>query len=158
MSPPLPATKQEPVPEPSPEPISATTAVTTTTVPVLKRSRQRGPPTKHSDTTSRYSISQDNDRLYKLREEQGKTWQEISEVFKKEGRGNLTTNVIRVRFYRLKDKAVVWGDDEIERLKAAIEDVDRRKWELVSAKMAELGGPDGRKFPAAVCERKAKGI
>ncbi|PUU80238.1 hypothetical protein B9Z19DRAFT_888604, partial [Tuber borchii] len=123
-----------------------------------KRPRQRGPPTKHSDTTSRYSITQDNDRLYKLREEQRKTWQEIAEVFKKEGRGNLTTNVIRVRFYRLKDKAVVWGDDEVERLKVAIADVEKRKWELVSAKMAELGGAEGRKFPAAVCERKAKVI
>ncbi|CAZ79993.1 unnamed protein product [Tuber melanosporum] len=124
----------------------------------MKRPRQRGPPTKHSDTTSRYLISQDNDRLYKLREEQGKTWQEIAEVFKKEGRGNLTTNVIRVRFYRLKDKAAAWGDDEIERLKAAIADVDRRKWEFVSAKMAELGGPDARRFAAAACERKAKEI
>lgn len=115
MSPPPPAFKQEPIPAPSPElaPSATTTAATTTTPPAIKRPRQRGPPTKHSDTTSRYSISQDNDRLYKLREEQRKTWQEIAEVFKKEGRGSLTTNVIRVRFYRLKDKAVVWGDAEV---------------------------------------------
>ncbi|RPA92210.1 hypothetical protein L873DRAFT_1817978 [Choiromyces venosus 120613-1] len=150
MSPPPPSIKQESISESSPE-------FTTTATPATKRPRQRGPPTKHSDTTSRYPIAEDNDRLLKLKE-QGKDWKEIAKVFKKEGRGNLTTNVIRVRFYRLKDKAVVWEDEEIERLKAAIADVEKRRWELVSAKMAELGGGEGRRFSAALCERKARGL
>ena len=45
--------------------------------------------------------------------DRGAGWKEISEAFKEEGRGDLTTNVIRVRFYRLKDKMAVWEAEDV---------------------------------------------
>jgi len=90
--------------------------------------------------------------------DRGAGWKEISEAFKEEGRGDLTTNVIRVRFYRLKDKMAVWEaeDPQVAILQRAIAEVEKKKWELVSAKMAELGQGRVKRFSAAACEKKAR--
>ena len=42
--------------------------------------------------------------------------------------------------------------------KALVAEVERRKWELVSLKMLELGEWEIKKSSAAACEKKAKSL
>ena len=42
-------------------------------------------------------------------------WKEIGNLkaFKKEGKGDLVTNIILIKFYRLKDKMAVWEAEDV---------------------------------------------
>lgn len=102
------------------------------------------------------SNSGDDSRLVQLKEE-GRPWQEISEIFEREGRGKVAKGSLAKRYSRLTAKLAAWEENEVDFLIQAMAEVDENRWERISAKIAELaGGGAVKKFTAVMCEQKAR--
>ncbi|KAH0612508.1 uncharacterized protein H6S33_008888 [Morchella sextelata] len=120
-----------------------------------KRTAAPKPKTKASGAAPA-SNSGDDYRLVQLKEE-GRPWQEISEIFEMEGRGKVAKGSLAKRYSRLTAKLAAWEENEVDFLMQAMAEVDENRWERVSAKIAELaGGGAVKKFTAAMCEQKAR--
>jgi hypothetical protein len=57
-----------------------------------------------------------------------------------------------MRYKRLREKYRSWEDSDTEALKAAVEEWERGKWEIVSSKMLNHGVEE--KWPPGTCAKK----
>ncbi|CUS13387.1 unnamed protein product [Tuber aestivum] len=126
--------------------------------PTPVSSPQAMPPTKRRKSTSKeaWTMTEDDNLLLQLKDDEGLPWKAIAGKFRDMGRGEFRVPTLQMRYKRLKEKMRVWDIEDIQFLKEAKEHVEKQKWELISQKMLELGCK--KKIPAVTCEKKWKEI
>ncbi|KAF8540597.1 hypothetical protein BDD12DRAFT_734361 [Trichophaea hybrida] len=115
-------------------------------------------PSKRRKSTSKeaWSMTEDDNLLLKLKDEEGLPWKAIASRFRDMNRGEFRVPTLQMRYKRLKEKLRVWDAEDIQYLKDAKEFIEKQKWELISNKMLELGCK--KKIPGNTCEKKWKEI
>ncbi|KAL7269706.1 hypothetical protein RUND412_007616 [Rhizina undulata] len=116
------------------------------------------PTTKRRKSTSKeaWTMSEDDNLLLQLKDEEGIPWKAIAQKFRDLNRGEFRVPTLQMRYKRLKEKMRVWDADDVQYLKEAKEYLEKQKWEIISQKMVELGCK--KKIPASTCEKKWKEI
>ncbi|KAL0634748.1 hypothetical protein Q9L58_006344 [Maublancomyces gigas] len=116
------------------------------------------PNAKRRKSTSKeaWTMTEDDNLLFKLKDEEGLPWKAIAQKFRDMNRGEFRVPTLQMRYKRLKEKMRVWDVEDIQLLKEAKDYLEKQKWELISQKMLELGSK--KKIPASTCEKKWKEI
>ncbi|RPB07188.1 hypothetical protein P167DRAFT_555876 [Morchella conica CCBAS932] len=116
------------------------------------------PNAKRRKSTSKeaWTMTEDDNLLLKLKDEEGLPWKAIAQKFRDMNRGEFRVPTLQMRYKRLKEKMRVWDLEDVQLLKEAKDYLEKQKWELISQKMLELGCK--KKIPASTCEKKWKEI
>lgn len=101
-------------------------------------------------------MTEDDNLLLKLKDEEGLPWKVIANRFREMNRGEFRVPTLQMRYKRLKEKMRVWDAEDLQYLKEAKEYVEKQKWELISQRMLEIGCK--KKIPGSTCEKKWKEI
>jgi len=101
-------------------------------------------------------MSEDDNLLLKLKDEEGLPWKGIALRFREVGRGEFRVPTLQMRYKRLKEKMRVWDAEDLQYLREAKEWLEKQKWEMISQKMMEFGSK--KKIPGSSCEKKWKDI
>ncbi|KAI5842376.1 hypothetical protein BZA05DRAFT_344365 [Tricharina praecox] len=115
-------------------------------------------PSKRRKSTSKeaWTMTEDDNLLLKLKDEEGLPWKAIAQRFRDLSRGEFRVPTLQMRYKRLKEKMRVWEVEDIQYLKEAKEHIEKQKWELISQRMLEIGCK--KKIPGSTCEKKWKEI
>jgi len=114
------------------------------------------PKRRKSASKEAWTMTEDDNLLLQLKDDEGLPWKTIAQRFRDMNRGEFRVPTLQMRYKRLKEKMRVWDADDIQYLKEAKDYVEKQKWEIISQKMLELGCK--KKIPASTCEKKWKEI
>lgn len=145
---PSPAQLHEPQPRRSYQPIAPYPAISAGT----KRSREDDDSTyrmnggissysspnkrKRTLSTATQSLSDDDRYLVHLKQEESLPWKDIAERFG-EGSGKVYTAAnLQMHYKRLRVKHRVWDDDDVRALRQAYEHWEKKKWDIIKAKVS----------------------
>jgi hypothetical protein len=81
----------------------------------LTQQHQQPPPTKRRKSTSKeaWTMTEDDNLLLQLKDEQGHPWKVIQQRFREMGRGEFRVPTLQMRYKRLKEKMRVWDADDV---------------------------------------------
>ncbi|KAH0613723.1 uncharacterized protein H6S33_005609 [Morchella sextelata] len=124
--------------------------------PGHQNSQIPNPKRRKSTSKEAWTMTEDDNLLLKLKDEEGLPWKAIAQKFRDMNRGEFRVPTLQMRYKRLKEKMRVWDLEDVQLLKEAKDYLEKQKWELISQKMLELGCK--KKIPASTCEKKWKEI
>ncbi|SMR43562.1 unnamed protein product [Zymoseptoria tritici ST99CH_3D1] len=109
-------------------------------------------PRLTTSTTPSSLLNEEDRLLVHLREDLALPWKEVIARFKSSTGKPFQIAQLQMRYKRLREKYRVWEESDTEALKKAVEEWERCKWEIVSAKMLSYGVEE--KWPPGMCGRK----
>jgi len=100
-------------------------------VPVLKRRRSSPPPVNANPT----EISEEDQLLLRLRDEETLSWKDIAARFQTEFGKTYQIPALQMRIKRLRERLRVWTSTDVNALKMAHDYWERNKFDIISAKV-----------------------
>ena len=101
---------------------------------------------------STFELSQEENLLLRLREEQNIPWKDIAVRFESDFGKTYQVPALQMWFRRLKERMRQWTETDILALESAYEYWEHNTFDIISAKMLDFGVSE--RWPATYCARK----